>query len=424
MKLETIHNEILEYLNRRGSVNTFRLSRDLKIERKKLINLIKELANEKLIKFKSGVITKGDKQLANQKIIRKELKEEKLAELPKIQPVPETTKKSKILDYSKLEEVKKEIQKLENKEEKLKKEIEDLQTQRKGIALKLAEERERLNQIQKEREEVERGLAEREKFVGQREESASSTLKKIKREKEKISKAKVLKKDISKLEAILEDLKKKADIEERKLKKLKEKESKLVVPKQIKKPKRKQAVEEFELEKEEPKLEKQRYGPVRLEEQKVGGIVSYPETHIEPEITNTQSALEKTYESLRQGPREDRELLTTSESVDFAEHEEIKPTLKSKIKKIIGKIKVSKSENKQPEIIAKEPWQATTEIGKEKIEDKFHELIEQEINLLNQKKNYEAREVHLKIKGMISEVTDPDKKKTIVTDWDRVKEFY
>ena len=57
MTIEAAHKTILEYLQRHDSVNTFRLSRHLGIDRIELIRLIDELATKGLAKFKSGVVT-------------------------------------------------------------------------------------------------------------------------------------------------------------------------------------------------------------------------------------------------------------------------------------------------------------------------------------------------------------------------------
>ena len=56
MTIEATHNKILEYLQRHGSVNTFRLSRHLKTDRTELIKLIEELTKEGLTTLKSGTV--------------------------------------------------------------------------------------------------------------------------------------------------------------------------------------------------------------------------------------------------------------------------------------------------------------------------------------------------------------------------------
>ena len=172
---------------------------------------------------------------------------------------------------------------------------------------------------------------------------------------------------------------------------------------------------------EEPKLEEQGHEKIKLGYEKIKDtyisgfenvLETKPPEYLEPAISESpRQELEKeSFPSLR--------------SDDFEEPEETKPTLKSRIKGIIEKMRVSKTENEKPEIMPKELLQLTTKIGKEKIDDKFHDLIEQEISLLKQKKIEEAKNIHLQIKDMISEVTGPIQRKMIVKDWNRVKDFY
>lgn len=353
MKLLPIHNKILEYLDKHGPVNTFRLSRDFGIDRAGLISVVKKLTKEGLTKFKSGVVTKGDKKtLVDQKITEtKEVKEEK----PSSKLISSITpKKSKILKerYSDLEKVKVKIQRSKDnwlkKEEELKKEIEELQTQKDSIAQRLKKEKLLLYQVRKEKRETEKNLVEWEKSLKQREESiqkreksVSNSLKRLKRKKKRVSKAKFLKKDINKLEASLEGLKKKVSIEKRKLKKLNEEETKLkAIPKKVKKLKKKK----------------------------------------------------------------------------------IKPILKPKIEKHVEKSSISKIETEKPKLIAEDLLQLAVE-REENVYNQFHDLIEQEIKLLKEKRIYRAREIHLRIKDMISEVRDFDLKKKIIQDWNRIREF-
>ena len=56
MTIEAAHKTILEYLQRHDSVNTFRLSRHLGIDRIELIRLIDELTKEGLTTLKSGTV--------------------------------------------------------------------------------------------------------------------------------------------------------------------------------------------------------------------------------------------------------------------------------------------------------------------------------------------------------------------------------
>ena len=83
-----------------------------------------------------------------------------------------------------------------------------------------------------------------------------------------------------------------------------------------------------------------------------------------------------------------------------------------------------KTETEQPKVTPEELWQPATRIGEENIEGRFHDLIEEEISLLKQKRIDEARNIHLQIKDMISEVIEPIQRKKIVKDWNRIKELY
>ena len=62
MKIEAAQKKILEYLQKRGPVNTFRLSRYLKTDRIELIKIIEELTGEGLATFKSDVVARVKKQ--------------------------------------------------------------------------------------------------------------------------------------------------------------------------------------------------------------------------------------------------------------------------------------------------------------------------------------------------------------------------
>ena len=149
MKLQPTHKKILEYLQEYGSANTFKLSRDLKIERGELISLVEELTNERLTKFRSGTVIKGDEEPISQEtsgsIGADEEKAEREKTIPEQIPAKKTLKKPKprvhkVLGTIKLKKrqpelnAKEKIKRIENnwlkKEEELKKDIEDLQTQR------------------------------------------------------------------------------------------------------------------------------------------------------------------------------------------------------------------------------------------------------------------------------------------------------
>lgn len=62
MRLKTAQRKVLEYLQKHGPANTFRLSRHLKIERIELINIIRELEIQGLAEFKRGVVIRLDKE--------------------------------------------------------------------------------------------------------------------------------------------------------------------------------------------------------------------------------------------------------------------------------------------------------------------------------------------------------------------------
>lgn len=317
MELQLSHKKILEYLEKHGSTNTFKLSRVLKINRAKLINLIEGLTKKGLIEFKHGLVIKN------------------LQEKPSKNKV-ETPKKFKIKkrEIKKQKEAERDVL-LKQKEESIKKREEAVSAeQRKLERDKALLDKERENIVQKIIEAI--GL-EKEK------EKIKKARKKLRQEKEEISESKALKEDINKLKTTLEDLKKKVSTEERRLKKLKEKKIKpKVISREVKKPKKKG----------------------------------------------------------------------------------IKQDLKPKIEEPIEKIGISKIETEKPELMPEGLLQPVTRIGEENIEGRFHDLIEQEISLLKQKKIDEARSIHLKIKDMISEVSDTDQIKRIIKDWNRIKEVY
>lgn len=113
-----------------------------------------------------------------------------------------------------------------------------------------------------------------------------------------------------------------------------------------------------------------------------------------------------------------------AKKIEKPKAKEIKPALKPEIRQSIDKIGVSKIETKEPKITPEELWQPVEEIGKEKIEDKFHDLIEEEISLLKQKRIDEAKNIHFQIKDMLSSIIDPDQRKIIIRDWNRIKGLY
>ena len=66
MKLESIHKKVLSYLQNHGRTNTYKLSRDLKIDRIELIKIVEELKDENFVEFKSNVIETKHKQEAQE----------------------------------------------------------------------------------------------------------------------------------------------------------------------------------------------------------------------------------------------------------------------------------------------------------------------------------------------------------------------
>ena len=62
MKTEDAQKKILEYLQKHGPVNTFRLSGYLKTDRIELMKIIEELTREGLATFKSDIVTRVKEQ--------------------------------------------------------------------------------------------------------------------------------------------------------------------------------------------------------------------------------------------------------------------------------------------------------------------------------------------------------------------------
>lgn len=54
MVIENGQNKILEYLKKHGQTNTFRIARDLGLDRDKILDIVKILEEKKLIEFKSN----------------------------------------------------------------------------------------------------------------------------------------------------------------------------------------------------------------------------------------------------------------------------------------------------------------------------------------------------------------------------------
>ena len=54
MAIEDAQHQVLEYLKKKGQTNTFRLARELRIDRHKLLNVVKELQEKQAIELKYG----------------------------------------------------------------------------------------------------------------------------------------------------------------------------------------------------------------------------------------------------------------------------------------------------------------------------------------------------------------------------------
>ena len=335
--------KILEYLEKHGPANTFRLSRQLEMDRHELIEIVKELTAKGIVEFKSGTVSKIENKLmkahsqlkAESKPEKKEKTDTSIKEVGKPAKIKKQAKKPKIpkeQSRKKLhEKIRKETERsLAEREKSVREKERALEKREQSIAYALRKLKEDKETLRKEQENFSKKVDE---AINLEKQKLEKTRKNLKKEKERISKAKILKEGISKLEATLEELNRKVSTKRRKLKQLKEK----------------------------PK--------------------------------------------------------TVSKKIKRAREASFKP----KIEKPVEKIGLSNIETEKPEII---PWTWQPEIEEEKIEDKFHDLIEQEISLLKQKRINEAREIHLKIKDMIQEVTDPEKRDIIIKDWHRIKEVY
>src|SRR3990167_7316657 len=88
MVAEDVVNKILVYLKKHGQTNTFKLATELKIDRNKILSIIKGLENKEAIELKSGVA----KFL---KFPRKEKKVVKRIEIKKALPKPKKEVKHK-----------------------------------------------------------------------------------------------------------------------------------------------------------------------------------------------------------------------------------------------------------------------------------------------------------------------------------------
>jgi len=56
MVAEDVDNKVLEYLKKRGQTNTFRLARELGIDRYRILNIVKKLEEKGAVEFRSGIV--------------------------------------------------------------------------------------------------------------------------------------------------------------------------------------------------------------------------------------------------------------------------------------------------------------------------------------------------------------------------------
>src|SRR3989338_4836225 len=157
MELEASHKKVLEYLHEYGSVNTFRLSRHLQIDRHELIAIIKDLTKKRLVEFEHGSVSINE--IKYQKFIENK----------------ESLNIARAVSKPKAEKPKFKIQENKGikKQQQLKKEIEELQAKKADIAQQLAEEIRLLNSIREEKAEIGNmaaKAAEKERFLNQKEE--------------------------------------------------------------------------------------------------------------------------------------------------------------------------------------------------------------------------------------------------------------
>jgi len=229
MELKASHKKILEYLQKYGKANTFKLSRHLGIDRNELIDLIKDLTGKRLAFIKHG------------SVLINEIKYQKFIENKG------SINTARAVSKPKAEKPKFRIQENKGikKQRQLKKEIEELQAKKADIAQQLAEEIRLLNSIREEKTEIENiaaKAAEKERFLSQKEEE-------MKKRKESVSAAeKKLGDDKEALRKEQEDIKK-------------QKENKEI------KPKRKGAVKKAKLKRGKKKSKEVRTKRLRKEKQ-------------------------------------------------------------------------------------------------------------------------------------------------------------
>lgn len=120
MAIEDAGNKVLEYLKKKGQTNTFRLARELGIDRHKLLNVIKELHEKQAIELRYGNIS----------FLKFPSKEKKARiEVKKAPSVPKIKAKSNELSAQrgKLHEKTKLLGSLQYENKKLKERLSDLE---------------------------------------------------------------------------------------------------------------------------------------------------------------------------------------------------------------------------------------------------------------------------------------------------------
>ncbi len=151
---------ILDYLKKYGRTNTFRLARHLRIERHKLLDILKTLKEKKAIEFKGGTV----------ELIKLPQKEEKVAEekpselkIPRIEKIPKTKVKPKKIKHRKrkpkeIKHKKREVSKIsENLQEEnknLKEELSGLKEEISGLTEKFNAKKHLLDSSEKKMEEL------------------------------------------------------------------------------------------------------------------------------------------------------------------------------------------------------------------------------------------------------------------------------
>lgn len=76
------HNRLLGYLKNQGPTNTFRLSRELDIERHKIVDIVKELKGKQAIEFEHGIV-RFLKFPEEKKLVKKPVEIKKVPSRPK-----------------------------------------------------------------------------------------------------------------------------------------------------------------------------------------------------------------------------------------------------------------------------------------------------------------------------------------------------